>query len=130
MDSYTYDEKSEMLTAGHGSGSAVATNAYWNDGYITSQTVADGSKFEFSYLRGPQNMMHESQISDPRGVLTSFLFGRAGYGQTLPRLSVHLGRSFGHNPCPTLLCRLEAGLLCVCKIRNCGRLFAALVSPD
>jgi YD repeat-containing protein len=89
VDSYTYDEKSEMLTAGHGNGSAVVTNAYSNDGYIKSQTLADGGKFEFSYFRGPRNVIHESQITDPRGMLTSFLFGRGGYSQTLPRLSAH-----------------------------------------
>jgi YD repeat-containing protein len=89
VDSYSYDGKSEMLTAGHRKGSAVVTNAYSNDGYIKSQTLADGGKFEFSYFRGPRNVIHESQITDPRGMLTSFLFGPGGYSQTLPRLSAH-----------------------------------------
>jgi YD repeat-containing protein len=89
VDTYTYDEKAEMLTAGHGGDSAVVRNAYSNDGYIKSQTVADGGKFEFSYFRGPRNVIRESQITDPGGMLTSFLFGRGGYSQTLPRLSAH-----------------------------------------
>jgi len=89
VDTYTYDEKAEMLTAGHGGDSVVVRNAYSNDGYIKSQTVADGGKFEFSYFRGPRNVIRESQITDPGGMLTSFLFGRGGYTQTLPRLSGH-----------------------------------------
>lgn len=89
VDTYTYDEKAEMLTAGHGNNSAVVTNAYSNDGYIKSQTVADSGKFEFSYLRGSRNVIQESSITDPHGMLTSFLFGRGGYTQTLPRLSGH-----------------------------------------
>jgi YD repeat-containing protein len=89
VDTYTYDEKAEMLTAGHGNNSAVVTNAYSNAGYIKSQTVADSGKFEFSYLRGSRNVIQESSITDPHGMLTSFLFGRGGYTQTLPRLSGH-----------------------------------------
>jgi YD repeat-containing protein len=89
VDTYSYDAKSEMLTAGRANGSTILTNAYSNDGYIKSQTVADGGKFEFSYFRGPRNVMQESQITDPGGMLTSFLFGRGGYSQTLPRLAAH-----------------------------------------
>jgi hypothetical protein len=59
VDSYTYAEKSEMLTAGHDYGSAVVMNAYSDDGYIKSQTVADGGTFEFSYFRGQRNVIHE-----------------------------------------------------------------------
>jgi YD repeat-containing protein len=86
-DVYTYDEKSQMLTAAHENGVTVVTNTYSNDSYIESQTVADSGKFEFSYFRGPRNVIYESQITDPHELLTSFLFRRDSYTQTLPRVS-------------------------------------------
>lgn len=88
-DVYTYDEKSQMLTAAHENGVPIVTNAYSNDGYVKSQTVADSGKFEFSYFRESRNVIQESQITDPHEMLTSFLFGPYGYRQTLPRLSAH-----------------------------------------
>jgi len=51
--------------------------------------VAVGGNFEFSYFRGSRNVPHEGRISDPRGMLTSFPFGRGGYSQTVPRLCAH-----------------------------------------
>ena len=92
--------------------------------------MADGGKFEFSYFRGLRNVIHENQISDPRRMLTSFLFGRSGYNQTRPRLSAHSDAPSAITPVLGVLWRLEAGLLCVCKMRNCGRLSDALVSPN
>ena len=88
-DVYTYDEKSQMLTAAHKDGVPVVANAYSNDSYIESETVADSGKFQFSYARGPRNVIYESQITDPHEMLTSFLFQRDGYTQTLPRLAGH-----------------------------------------
>jgi YD repeat-containing protein len=88
-DVYTYDEKSQMLTAAHKDGVPVVANAYSNDSYIESETVADSGKFQFSYSRGPRNVIYESQITDPHDMLTSFLFQRDGYTQTLPRLAGH-----------------------------------------
>jgi YD repeat-containing protein len=88
-DVYTYDEKSQMLAATHENGVPVVTNAYSNDGYIKSQTVAGAGDFEFSYFRGPRNVIYESQLTDPHKMLTSFLFRYDSYTQTLPRLSEH-----------------------------------------
>ena len=48
VDAYTYDEKAQMLTVRHEDGAPVLINAYSNDSYIKSRTVADGSKFGFS----------------------------------------------------------------------------------
>ena len=84
VDAYTYDEKAQMLTVRHEDGAPVLINAYSNDSYIKSQTVADGSKFGFSYFRQSRNVIYESQITDPHGMLTSFLFRGGCYTQTLP----------------------------------------------
>jgi hypothetical protein len=64
-DVYTYDEKSQMLTAAHENGVMVVTNAHANDSYIESRTVANSGKFEFSYFRRPRNVIYESQITPP-----------------------------------------------------------------
>jgi YD repeat-containing protein len=89
MDAYTYDEKNQMITARHETGPAVLTNAFSNDGYITGQTLVDGGKIEFSYLRGPRNIIEQSRVTDPSGMLTSFFFAGGGYTQTLPHFGGH-----------------------------------------
>ena len=89
VDAYTYDEKNQMLTARHETGPAVLTNTFSNDGYITDQTLADGGKIEFSYFRGPRNIIDQSHVTDPSGMLTSFFFAGGGYTQTLPHLGGH-----------------------------------------
>ena len=89
VDAYTYDEKNQMLTARHETGPAVLTNTFSNDGYITNQTLVDGGKIEFSYFRGPRNILDQSHVTDPSGMLTSFFFAGGGYTQTLPRLAGH-----------------------------------------
>lgn len=89
VDAYTYDEKNQMLTARHETGLAVLTNTFSNDGYITDQTLVDGGKVEFSYFRGPRNIIDQSHVTDPSGMLTSFFFAGGGYTETLPRLGGH-----------------------------------------
>ncbi len=84
VDSYGYDARSQMLTAGHKDGELVLTNSYSNDGYIKSQNVVNAGEFSFSYFRESRNIIKESQIIDPNGILTSFLFRGYGYTQTLP----------------------------------------------
>ncbi len=77
VGTYSYDEKAEMLTAGHENGPVVLTNTYSNDGYIKDQTLADGGKVEFSYFRGPRNIIDQSHVTDPSGMLTSFFSSQA-----------------------------------------------------
>jgi YD repeat-containing protein len=88
VDAYTYDDKSQMVTAAHKDGAPILVNAFTNDGYIRNQTVADGGKFEFSYFRSSRNITYECQITDPHGLLTSFLLGPGGYTQSLPTSTI------------------------------------------
>jgi YD repeat-containing protein len=85
-DAYTYDDRAQMITARHEKGAAVITNSYSNDGYITGQRLEDGRKLQFSYFRTSQNILRESHITDPDGMLTSYMFWNGYYTQTLPRL--------------------------------------------
>jgi hypothetical protein len=42
VNSYAYDEKAQMIKAGHGAGKPVLANTYFPDGYIKSQVMGDG----------------------------------------------------------------------------------------
>ena len=92
VDSYTYDEKGQMITAGHGSGNPVLTNGYFPDGYIKSQFMGDGKKFEYSYFRRERNVIYESLILDPNGLETYVQYVGDGYLRSLPS-PAHRGRS-------------------------------------
>jgi YD repeat-containing protein len=84
VTTYTYDEKSQMTTVAHNSGTPILVDTFTNDGYIESETVADAGKFEFSYFRSSRNVTTEAAITDPHGILTSFMLGPDGYTQSLP----------------------------------------------
>ena len=84
VDSYTYDEKGQMITAGHGSGNPVLTNGYFPDGYIKSQVMGDGKKFEYSYFRREHEAVHDGMILDPNGLETYVQYVPGGYVRSLP----------------------------------------------
>jgi YD repeat-containing protein len=84
VDSYTYDDKGQMLAAGHGSSSSVLTNEYFIDGYIKSQTMEDGKKFEYFYVRRERNLIYETIITDPNGLETYVQYVRGGNLRSLP----------------------------------------------
>jgi YD repeat-containing protein len=84
VDSYTYDDKGQMLTAGHGSANSVLTNEYFTDGYIKCQTMEDGKKFEYSYFRRERNVIYETSITDPNGLETYVQYVRGGNLRSLP----------------------------------------------
>jgi YD repeat-containing protein len=92
IDSYTYDEKAQMITAGHGSGKPVLTNGYFPDGYIKSQVMGDGEKFEYSYFRSERNVIYESLVLDPNGLETYVQYVGGGYVRSLPS-AAHRGRT-------------------------------------
>jgi YD repeat-containing protein len=92
VDSYTYDEKGQMITAGHGAANLVLTNKYFPDGYIKSQVMGDGKKFEYSYFRRERNVIYESLILDPNGLETYVQYVPGGYVRSLPS-AAHRGRS-------------------------------------
>ncbi len=91
IDSYTFDDKAQMITAGHGAGKPRLTNGYFPDGYVKSQVMGDGSKFEYSYFRGERNVIYESSILDPNGLETYVQYVRGGYLRSLPS-PAHRGR--------------------------------------
>ena len=84
VDAYTYDEKSLMMTVAHNNGAPILVNTFTNDGYIKSETLVDGGKFEFSYFRTSRKVTTEASITDPHGMLTSFMLGPNGYTESLP----------------------------------------------
>lgn len=92
VDSYTYDDKAQMITAGHGSGKPVLTNGYFPDGYIKSQVMGDGKKFEYSYFRRERNIIYESLILDPNGLETYAQYVGDSYVRSLP-YPAHRGRT-------------------------------------
>jgi YD repeat-containing protein len=83
VDSYAYDDKGQMLTAAHGNGKPVLTNEYYVDGYIKSQTMQDGERFEYHYFRDG-NINREAYIIDPNGLETYVEYVPGGYVQSLP----------------------------------------------
>jgi YD repeat-containing protein len=92
VDSYTYDDKGQMISAGHGTASPILTNKYFPDGYIKSQVMGDGKKFEYSYFRRERNVIYESLILDPNGLETYVQYVRGGYLRSLPS-PAHRGRA-------------------------------------
>jgi YD repeat-containing protein len=91
VDSYAYDEKGQMITAGHGTANPILTNKYFPDGYIKSQVMGNGEKFEYSYFRRERGALHDGLILDPNGLETRVQYVPGGYMQSLP--SAHRGRS-------------------------------------
>lgn len=91
IDFYTYDDKAQMITAAHGTGKPFLINGYFPDGYIKSQVMGDGNKFEYSYFRRERNVIYESLILDPNGLETYVQYVRGGYLRSLPS-PAHRGR--------------------------------------
>lgn len=84
VDLYTYDDKGEMLTVAHGSDPPILINTYGGGGFIKSEALADGRKFEYSYAIGPRNIIYRSVVKEPNGLETDFDYGPIGYIQSLP----------------------------------------------
>jgi YD repeat-containing protein len=84
VDSYSYDEKGQMITAGHETGNPILTNEYFTDGFIKSQVMGDGKKFEYSYFSRERHVIYESLITDPNGLETYIQFVPDGYLRSLP----------------------------------------------
>lgn len=83
IDTYTYDEKGQMLTAAHGDANPVVTNEYFDDSYIKCQTMSDGRGFGYGYSR-EGSVIHESRILDPNGLETYIQYEGKGYLEFLP----------------------------------------------
>jgi YD repeat-containing protein len=88
-ESYTYDDKSQMLTADDGGRVPRLTNTYFPDGSIRSETLADGRKFYFWYERDSRNLLLSTSLTDPNGMLTSMNYYSRGYTQSLPTPTPH-----------------------------------------
>lgn len=86
-ESYTYDDKFQLLAVTQGSDNAVIANEYDISGKIISQTMSTGEKFLYHYTSDPQgrgNSTVPDLITDPRGLVTFFLYNSEGYTQSLP----------------------------------------------
>jgi YD repeat-containing protein len=86
-DSYTYDDKFQMLTVARDSDPPIITNEY-DSGQIISQTLASGERFLYHYTSEPEgrrNVMLPDLITDPRGLVTFFVYNSEGYIQSLPQ---------------------------------------------
>jgi hypothetical protein len=76
-----------MLTLTQGSDLPIISNEY-DSGQIISQTLATGEKFLYHYSSEPEgrrNVMLPDLITDPRGLVTFFLYNSGGYIQSLPQ---------------------------------------------
>jgi hypothetical protein len=89
VDSYTYDDRSEMLSVTRGSGKPTLQNAYGTNGFIIKQTLADGSFFEYHYNRQFDEKTGDALvpdlITDPNGYLTFLRSYRGEYESSLPK---------------------------------------------
>lgn len=86
-ESYTYDDKFQMLTVTQGSDLPIITNEY-DSSQILRQTLATGEKFLYHYTADPEgrgNAMVPDVITDPRGLVTYFLYSSGGFIQSLPQ---------------------------------------------
>ncbi len=88
-ESYTYNEKDEMLSVIDSSGIPVLNNEYFVDGSIRRQKLADGRRFEYNFVRRSRNVLLQTVFTDPGGFITLFNFGPAGYTQSLRFLPPH-----------------------------------------
>jgi len=51
---------------------------------ITSQTLGDGSIFQYAYRRTNRDRLAQNQFTDPRGYVTFFTYTGDEYTQSLP----------------------------------------------
>ena len=84
IESYSYDDKGQMLTAAYGDGQAAAlTNEYFVDGYIKTQTLANGKALRYGYSRQGTSIKN-SYITYPNGLETYVQYERGGYSEWPP----------------------------------------------
>jgi YD repeat-containing protein len=89
VERYSYNEKAQMLTVAHGTDKPVITNVYDVTGKIERQTMADGHKFEYHYVRD-WNARGDVHVPDlityPNGLQTFVNYNGEGYTRSLPSL--------------------------------------------
>jgi len=83
VDKYTYDDRGQMLTAAHGDEEPIVKNEYSVDGWVTSQTMEAGKRFEYHYSRDG-NILRENEIDYPNGLWTYVQYQPGGYSEWLP----------------------------------------------
>lgn len=83
VDSYTYDDKGQMITAAHGSEKPFLTNQFFVDGYIKSQTLRNGQTFQYRYSR-EAGKIYNTYITNPNGLETYVRYEPGGYLEWLP----------------------------------------------
>jgi hypothetical protein len=90
VEVYTYGDRARMLTVGDEKGdTSILRNQYDVTGYIEMQTMADGERFQYHYVReseGPaRGKVVPDLITHPRGLVTYLRYGRGGHIESLPR---------------------------------------------
>jgi YD repeat-containing protein len=87
QERYTYDDKAQMLSIALGSDAPILVNIYDISGNIATQTMPDGRKFEYHYVRDPGGRgagLVPDLITAPNGLLTHIQYNSEGYTQSLP----------------------------------------------
>ncbi len=87
QERYAYDDKAQMLSINLGSDAPILLNTYDTSGNITTQTMPDGLRFKYHYVRDPGgrgNALVPDVITAPNGLLTHIQYNPDGYTQSLP----------------------------------------------
>jgi YD repeat-containing protein len=82
---YTYDDKKQMQTISRGVNALVLTNTYDDHGYLQTQTMADGQKFEYHYAQAADGKSTVPDlITAPNRFLTHIRYQAGNYTFSLP----------------------------------------------
>ncbi|HKW62295.1 MAG TPA: cytochrome c oxidase assembly factor Coa1 family protein [Candidatus Acidoferrum sp.] len=83
-ETYRYNEKHQMTEVLDGQKRTRMSATYSPEGWITSQTLADGRAFQYEYRRGKTGDPVQIRFTDPRGYITVFDYVGKRYFQSLP----------------------------------------------
>ncbi len=87
QERYTYDDKAQMLSINLGLDAPIILNTYDISGNIITQTMPDGLRFKYHYVRDPGgrgSALVPDVITSPNGLLTHIQYNPDGYTQSLP----------------------------------------------
>jgi len=76
---YTYDAAHRMLTLKDARGIVFLTNAYDTSGRVITQTQADGTTYQVAYTVDANNVITQTDVTDPRGIVERLTFNGQGY---------------------------------------------------
>lgn len=88
-EAYRYDEKNQIVAVVDGAGRVQMDIVYSPDGWISSQTLADGRTFKYEYQHDKKGGLAQIRFTDPRGYVTLFDYADKQYLQSLPSKSAN-----------------------------------------